>query len=88
MPPGMMIVGITGDHNDPPEPRSASAINGFQKDREGGAVNFPASRWENRVPSRSPTVPEKPALRRVGKGSNTGSLVSGGNHIRSIEPCG
>lgn len=88
MPPGMIIVGIAGDDSDPPEPRSTAAIKGFLKDREAGAIDFSFSRWEKSVPSRSPTLPKKPALLQVGKCSNTGSSVSGRNHICSIEPCG
>jgi len=51
------------------------------------ALNFSSSRRKTHFPSRNRTAPKYPTLRRVGWWSNTGSLISGGTHIRHREPC-
>ncbi|MGB2678435.1 MAG: hypothetical protein WAN12_15225 [Candidatus Acidiferrum sp.] len=38
MKPGMVIPGIVGDHDDPSRSSGAGAVEGFQEDKEGGAV--------------------------------------------------
>jgi hypothetical protein len=51
------------------------------------ALNFSSSRRNTHFPSRSRTAPKYPTLRWVGWWSNTGSLISGGIHMRQQEPC-
>ncbi len=59
----------------------------LRNDKNVMALNFSSSRRKTHFPSRRRTAPKYPTLRRVGWWSNTGSLVSGGTHIRHLEPC-
>ena len=51
------------------------------------ALNFFSSRRNTHFPSRSRTAPKYPTPWWVGWWSNTGSLISGGTHMRQREPC-
>ena len=59
----------------------------LRKDKKVMALNFASSRRNTHFPSRSRTAPKYPTPRRVGWWSNTGSLISGGTHMRQREPC-
>src|ERR1700730_518325 len=52
-----------------------------------GPLNLPVSRRNTKRPSRKRTAPKYPTLLRVGAWSRTGSLISGGIHMRQREPC-
>src|SRR5271157_1551943 len=61
--------------------------NCLRNDKKVMALNFSSSRRKTHFPSRRRTAPKYPTLRWVGWWSTTGSLSSGGTHIRHLEPC-
>src|SRR6266481_7591281 len=83
----VVIRGVVGnDHNPSPGPTTGGAKL-LEKLKEAGPIKFAVSRLNTNRPSRKRTAPKYPTHLRVGAWSRTGSLISGGIHMRQREPC-
>lgn len=84
---GMVVFRVVDDHDRPPTGSRADRLDllhEFVKCHGVELLPFPLRKWN--APSRSRTAPKYPTLRRPGKCRSTGSFVSGGTHMRQLEP--
>jgi len=84
---GVVITGIVGDDHNPSPGSAAGGVELLEELKEAGPIEFAGFQTEHKAPSRKRTAPKYPTLLRVGACSRTGSLISGGIHMRQREPC-